>query len=41
MFFTWQFEMQNFKVIIEDSNDISAATCNFWGVPHKEYQMKV
>lgn len=41
MFFTWQFQMENFKVTMEDNQVIQAPTCNFWGVPHKEYQMKV
>ena len=41
MFFTWQFQMEDFKVMMEDGQTVQAPTCNFWGVPHKDYQMKV
>lgn len=41
MFFTWQFRMQDYKVTIDDKDPITGPTCNFWGVPHREFQMKV
>lgn len=33
--------MQDYKVTIDDKEPITGPTCNFWGVPHRDFEMKV
>lgn len=40
MFFTWYFRMNDFTISLEDKKSIQSETCNFWGVPHRDFKMK-